>query len=142
MRLEHVSLLYLLLFFSSCERYRVIVDSAIILLIKMYNHNAERANVDEILLFNDLRNIFLFPSWHSTPFQNGFLNDLNLFFLPLCIHSNSGGQLKTKNGQKYIINHRDDRVLIKKTHFILICVLIAIVMAALALLTYFVFAQR
>lgn len=91
-----------------------------------------------------IRGIYLFlPFLHNGHrFKINFLIILNLFFLSLCIHSNLGGQLKTKNGQKYIINHRDDRVLIKKTHFILICVLIAIVMAALALLTYFVFAQR
>lgn len=56
----------------------------------------------------------------------------------------SGGQLKSKNGQKYIINHRqnNDGFYISKSHAILIAALIAIVMAAYAVLMYFLFASR
>lgn len=58
-------------------------------------------------------------------------------------HSESGGQLKTKNGQKYIINHRQNEgFYISKSHAILIAALIAIVMAAYAVLMYFLFASR
>lgn len=56
----------------------------------------------------------------------------------------SGGQLKSKNGQKYIINHHrpNDGFYISKSHAILIAALIAIVMAAYAVLMYFLFASR
>lgn len=48
----------------------------------------------------------------------------------------SGGQLKSKNGQKYIINHRNDGFFITKKHIFLITLLIAIVMASVLLLMY------
>lgn len=55
---------------------------------------------------------------------------------------NEGGQLKTKNGQKYIINHRQqDGFYISKLHAILIAALIVIVMAAYAILLYFLFSS-
>ena len=54
----------------------------------------------------------------------------------------AGGQLKTKNGQKYIINHRIDGIFISKTHAILLALLTLIVMAAVFLLTYFLLAQH
>lgn len=64
-----------------------------------------------------------------------------VFFL-LPSPANAGGQLKSKNGQKYIINHRNDGFFITKKHIILIALLIAIVMAAVFLLTYYLLAHR
>lgn len=60
------------------------------------------------------------------------------------LDTSSGGQLKTKNGQKYIINHHrpNEGFYISKSHAILIAALIAIVMAAYAVLMYFLFASR
>lgn len=54
----------------------------------------------------------------------------------------AGGQLKSKNGQKYIIKPRDNGFYVTKSHVVLFTVLIAIVIAAVALLTYFLLAQR
>lgn len=58
-------------------------------------------------------------------------------FLLLC----AGGQLKTKNGQKYIINHRNDGFFVTKSHAIVLAALTLIVMAAIFLLTYFLLAH-
>lgn len=52
-----------------------------------------------------------------------------------------GGQLKSKNGQKYIINHRPEGFYISKSHAILLALLAVIVMAAVFLLTYFLLAH-
>ncbi|XP_031619853.1 aminopeptidase Ey isoform X2 [Contarinia nasturtii] len=57
---------------------------------------------------------------------------------------NEGGQLKTKNGQKYIINnhhHHRDGFYVTKRHAILIAALILIVMLAYTVLIYFLFAK-
>lgn len=66
-----------------------------------------------------------------------------IFFLFYRTIDTLGGQLKTKNGQKYIINQRiQDGFYVSKSHAILIAALIAIVMAAFAILIYFLVAQR
>lgn len=61
-----------------------------------------------------------------------------IFFLVII----AGGQLKSKNGRKYIIKPRDNGFYVTKSHVVLFTVLTAIVIAAVALLTYFLLAQR
>lgn len=87
------------------------------------------------------------PLIHAHPNEK-FIQSLIYFLLkefikaPFFSPAHAGGQLKSKNGQKYIINHRNDGFFITKKHIFLIAVLIAIVMAAVFLLTYYLLAHR
>lgn len=76
----------------------------------------------------------------------GLMDFLPFFFTLLCV---LGGQLKTKNGQKYIISDPYERssnsqngFYISKRLAILIAALAIIVMLAYSILIYFLFAQR
>lgn len=66
-------------------------------------------------------------------------NNLNifLFILPFI-----GGQLKSKNGQKYIVNHRPDGYFIPRLVAVIFCVLAVAAMMVIFLLTYFLAAYR
>lgn len=57
-------------------------------------------------------------------------------------HFLAGGQLKSKNGQKYVVNQKPDGYFLTKSCAILIGVATVIAMVLVFLITFFLLTQR
>lgn len=62
---------------------------------------------------------------------------MSLIHLPLFPFACTGGQLRTKNGQKYTINSRNPGVFVPRYCIVLTALLGVVAMIAIALLSYF-----